>query len=220
MAKKKKVKKVKKVAKKAVKKVKKLIKAKKVIARKKVVKKLKVKAVPKEQVLGKVDHYFDKISVAAIKVKGPFKVGDVIHVKGHTTDFVQKIASMQIDHREVAKVKKGDDVGMKVRAQVRENDVVYLAGKESAARLDQLAIARPVTSEARSFIVQEPLSARKPQALYQTSIFSAEKSLTKPVVKPSSQPSVAPQLPPQAAPALQPEKKKKDPYSETKFFNF
>ncbi|MFA4844500.1 MAG: hypothetical protein WC632_06100 [Candidatus Margulisiibacteriota bacterium] len=204
----------KKAIKKVVKKVKKGKKPKKVLLRKKAVKKIKVQAAPKEKVIGKIDHYFDKISVAAIKVKGPFKVGDIIHIKGHTTDFVQKIASMQINHREVEKVKRGDDVGLKVREHVRDHDLVYLAGKESAARLSPvtMAQAQPVAVEPR------PLAGQKPKALYQTSIFNAEKSLTRPVVKPVPQPSAAP--PPPAAPHPAPEKKKNDPYSGTKFFNF
>lgn len=82
--------------------------------------------VKKEKKLGEVEHYFDKISVAAIKVKAPFKVGDVIHIKGHTTDFDQPVISMQIEHVQVQKVKKGDDVGIKVKELVREGDGVFL----------------------------------------------------------------------------------------------
>lgn len=206
----------KKKAKKAVKKVKKVKKAKKAVARKKVIKKTKtkVKATPKEKVLGKIDHYFDKISVAAIKVTGPFKVSDIIHVKGHTTDFVQKVASMQINHQEVVSVKRGDDVGLKVREQVRDHDIVYLAGQESAARL---APASTVQAQP-AFVEPKPLAGEKPKALYQTSIFNAEKSLTRPVVKPTPQPLLPP--PPPVAPKPASEKKKSDPYSGTKFFNF
>lgn len=210
MAKKKKTKKAKKVTKKKTKKIK---KSKKAAAPRKVVKKLKIKAAPKEKVLGKIDHYFDKISVAAIKVTGPFKVSDIIHVKGHTTDFVQKVASLQINHQEVDSVKRGDDVGLLVREQVRDHDIVYLAGQESAARL-----APPPTAQARpAFVEPKPLAEEKPKALYQTSIFNAEKSLTRPVVKPAPQPLLPP---PPAAPKPAPEKKKNDPYSGTKFFNF
>lgn len=82
--------------------------------------------VKKEKKLGEVLHYFDKISVAAIKVKAPFKVGDVIHIKGHTTDFEQPVASIQIEHVAVQKVKKGDDIGIKVKELAREGDDVFL----------------------------------------------------------------------------------------------
>ena len=98
---------------------------------KKAAKKAKVAKpkVKKEKLLGKVDHVFDKISVAAISVKSPFKVGDVIHVKGHTTDYEMPVISMQIEHVQVEKVKKGDDVGIKVTEHTREGDDVFLKNK-------------------------------------------------------------------------------------------
>jgi putative protease len=89
----------------------------------------KVKAKPKvkkEKLLGKIAHYFDKIQVAAINVVSPIKVGDIVHIKGHTTNFEQPITSMQIEHEMVTKAKKGDDIGIKVKEYVRDNDGVYL----------------------------------------------------------------------------------------------
>lgn len=79
-----------------------------------------------EQKVGSIQHYFDHVQVAALKLqKGGLKVGDTIHIKGHTTDFVQKVESMQIDHKVVKEVKKGDDVGIKVKDRVREQDDVF-----------------------------------------------------------------------------------------------
>jgi hypothetical protein len=107
-------------------------KAKKTKARPKAkpkAKKIKKAAKPKvkkEKLLGKIAHYYDKISVAAINVLAPMKVGDVVHIKGHTTDFDQPIDSMQIEHESVQKAKKGDDVGIRVKEYVRDNDGVYL----------------------------------------------------------------------------------------------
>lgn len=98
-------------------------KAKKAKPKAKAKPKIKVK---KEKLLGKIAHYFDKIQVAAISVKSPIKVGDVVHIKGHTTDFEQPITSMQIEHEMVMKAKKGDDIGIKVKEYVRDNDGVYL----------------------------------------------------------------------------------------------
>ncbi len=82
--------------------------------------------IKKEKQLGVVLHFFDKIMVAAIKVTSPFKVGDMIHIKGHTTDFEQPVDSIQIEHEAVQKVKKGDDIGIKVKELVREHDGVFL----------------------------------------------------------------------------------------------
>ena len=80
----------------------------------------------KEKEVGKIFTYFNKISVAAMKAEGKLKVGDKIHIKGTTTDFTQKLESMQIDGKDVESVKKGDDVGFKVKDRVRPNDIVYL----------------------------------------------------------------------------------------------
>ncbi len=108
---------------------------------KKVAAKLALPKKPKEKMLGMVDHYFGKIAVAAIKVKAPIKVGDVIHVQGHTTDFVQKVDSIQIEHQSVPLAKKGDDIGIKVKEHVREHDVVYLAAEQAVAPTAQPAAA-------------------------------------------------------------------------------
>lgn len=75
--------------------------------------------------VGKVVHYFSKAGVAAVVISGDLKIGDAVHIKGHTTDFTQKIVSMQIDHKEIQAASPGDDVGLKVSDHVREHDVVY-----------------------------------------------------------------------------------------------
>jgi putative protease len=53
------------------------------------------------------------------------RVGDTIRIKGHTTDFTQKVDSLQIDHAPVPEVRAGQDFGIKVSDLVREHDVVY-----------------------------------------------------------------------------------------------
>jgi translation elongation factor EF-1alpha len=80
----------------------------------------------KEKKIGVVEHYFGKIGVAAIKMKSTMSVGDTIHIKGHTTDFEQAVDSIQIEHESVQKVKKGDDIGIKVKDHVREGDEVFI----------------------------------------------------------------------------------------------
>lgn len=79
----------------------------------------------KEELIGEVTHFFSKIGVGIIKLKKPLKSEDVIHIKGATSDFEQKVDSMQIDHKNVDKAKKGDEVGLKVEDKVREGDQVY-----------------------------------------------------------------------------------------------
>jgi translation elongation factor EF-1alpha len=52
-------------------------------------------------------------------------VGDTIHIKGHTTDFAQKIESIQIENKNVEQAKQGDNIGIKVKEHAKEHDVVY-----------------------------------------------------------------------------------------------
>ena len=54
-----------------------------------------------EQEIGEVKDFFARVNVAAIELSDDLKVGDKIHFKGHTTDFVQKVDSMQIDRNDV-----------------------------------------------------------------------------------------------------------------------
>jgi translation elongation factor EF-Tu-like GTPase len=79
-----------------------------------------------EQKIGIVTHYFGKIGVAALKITdGELKVGDTIHIKGHTSDFTQTVDSMQVEHESVDVARAGDEVGMKTAEYVREDDSVY-----------------------------------------------------------------------------------------------
>ena len=79
-----------------------------------------------EEKIGIVDHYFTNVNVAAIKLtSGELKLGDMIHFVGATTDFKQRVDSMEINRKPVDIVKTGDDVGIKVKERVRENDTVY-----------------------------------------------------------------------------------------------
>lgn len=80
-----------------------------------------------EKLIGKITHYFNKISVGIIEITdGELKVGDTIHIKGHTSDFTQPVTSMQLEHASIEKAKKGDAIGIKVDSPVHEHDEVYL----------------------------------------------------------------------------------------------
>lgn len=79
-----------------------------------------------ESKIGEVVKYFAKPGVAAIVITDDgIQTGDTIHFKGHTTDFAQKVDSMQIDNQPVAQANVGDDVGIKVTDRVRPGDVAY-----------------------------------------------------------------------------------------------
>jgi selenocysteine-specific translation elongation factor len=78
-----------------------------------------------EQEIGKVMDFFARPVVAGIDMTGTVKVGDTIHIKGHTTDIEMVVTSMQIDNKNVDEAKKGQSVGIKVPDRVRAGDTVY-----------------------------------------------------------------------------------------------
>ncbi|MCX7911701.1 MAG: translation elongation factor-like protein [Dehalococcoidales bacterium] len=75
--------------------------------------------------VGKVKDFFARPVVAGIDLTGSLKVGDKIHIKGHTTDIEMVVASMQINNVNVTEAKAGDSVGIKVPDRVRPGDKVY-----------------------------------------------------------------------------------------------
>jgi F0F1-type ATP synthase beta subunit len=75
--------------------------------------------------VGRVTHFFSKISVAVIELMAPLAVGDRIVFKGPSTDFEQTVDSMQIEHANVPKAEAGQSIGLKVAERVRETDLVY-----------------------------------------------------------------------------------------------
>jgi putative protease len=78
-----------------------------------------------EKKVGEVTHYWSKIGVAGIKLTDTLSLGDTIHIKGATTDFVQEVGSMQIEHEDIETAEKGQEIGLKVKERVRRGDTVY-----------------------------------------------------------------------------------------------
>jgi len=79
-----------------------------------------------EVVIGKVSDFFARPVVAGIELTAPLKLGDRIHIKGHTTDMELTVDSMQINNVDVNEAKGGDSVGIKISDRVRRGDTVYL----------------------------------------------------------------------------------------------
>ena len=76
--------------------------------------------------IGEVTHYFPHVNAAAVKLmKSGLKVGDEIYLKGHTTDFKEKVESIQLDHATIPEGKKGQEIGLLVKSRVRIGDSVY-----------------------------------------------------------------------------------------------
>ncbi len=76
--------------------------------------------------IGEVTHYFPHVNAAAVKLlKSGLRVGDSIYIKGHTTDFKERVLSIQLDHAAIPEGKKGQEIGLLVKSRVRQGDKVY-----------------------------------------------------------------------------------------------
>lgn len=81
---------------------------------------------PGEERVGVVTHYYTHLQVAIVKMEsGVLREGDTVHIKGHTSDFRQRVESMEVDHVHVPEVWPGQSFGLKVIEHAREHDVVY-----------------------------------------------------------------------------------------------
>jgi len=86
-----------------------------------------VKCLGEEELVevGRVTHFYPKISVAIVELKASLNIGDKILIKGATTNFEQIVESMQIEHKNIERAEAGQIIGLKVKERVRENDKVY-----------------------------------------------------------------------------------------------
>jgi putative protease len=75
--------------------------------------------------IGRVTHFYTGISVAVVMLKDEIQVGDSVYFLGHTTDFGQKVTSLQIDHKPINKAGPHQSVAIKVLQRVRQGDDVY-----------------------------------------------------------------------------------------------
>jgi hypothetical protein len=81
---------------------------------------------PHEEAIGTVTHYYSHLGVAVVQInKGVLRTGDTVRIKGHTTDFTQKIESMEYEHQHTDQADTGQSVGLKVAVHAREHDILY-----------------------------------------------------------------------------------------------
>jgi translation elongation factor EF-1alpha len=79
-----------------------------------------------EERIGSIIKFFDKNSVAAIKLEfGDLSVGDSIRIKGPETDFTQKVAAMEFDHKPIEKALRGQFAGIKLDKHAKPFDLVF-----------------------------------------------------------------------------------------------
>ena len=80
-----------------------------------------------ERKIGTVTHYWNHLHVAGITItNGELHTGDRIHIRGRTSDFEQKVGSMEIDHESIDVARRGDQIGLAVVEHAREHDDVYI----------------------------------------------------------------------------------------------
>jgi translation initiation factor IF-2 len=75
--------------------------------------------------IGRVTHYYGKISVAVLALTDTLRLGDTVHVLGRSTDFQQEVSSLQIEHQAISEAKRGQEVALKVDYPVRRRDSVF-----------------------------------------------------------------------------------------------
>lgn len=81
--------------------------------------------------IGTITHYYSHLNVAVLDLKDHLQVSETIHVLGHTTDFIQKVTSMEVDHHHMVVVNPGDNVALKVIEPVRVHDTIYRVTQEA-----------------------------------------------------------------------------------------
>ena len=77
-----------------------------------------------EKEIGEITHYYSNISVGIIQLSDALKIGENIHIKGHSEDFTQPVDSMQIEHADVSEAGPGDVIGIRVTNKVHPGDKV------------------------------------------------------------------------------------------------
>lgn len=78
-----------------------------------------------EQRIGRVTHFYNRICVAVLELSDRLEIGDVIRIRGRSTDFTQEVKSLEIEHEKVQSVGPGAEVALEVLKRVRRNDAVY-----------------------------------------------------------------------------------------------
>ncbi len=83
-----------------------------------------------EECIGRVTHYFNKIGVAVLWLTTELKVNDTIQVLGHTTDLIQKVHSLEINHHKIQSAYPGVEVALRVDEPVHKGDKIYIVTED------------------------------------------------------------------------------------------
>jgi translation initiation factor IF-2 len=75
--------------------------------------------------VGRVDHFYDKIGVAGANLTGRLKLGDTIEIENEEYAIRQRVSSMQIDGNNVQEASDGDSVGIKLFVPAPSRGSIY-----------------------------------------------------------------------------------------------
>jgi putative protease len=78
-----------------------------------------------EKRIGEITHFYNRVSVAVLSLTETLNLGDQILILGHTTEFVQPVSSLEIEHKKVTSAGPEDEVALKVDEPVRKGDAIY-----------------------------------------------------------------------------------------------
>ncbi len=73
--------------------------------------------------IGVVTHYYSQLGMAIVDLTDELHVGDFIKIVG-STDFSQRVESIQVEHEQVQFAKPGDTIGLKVKSMVNIGDEI------------------------------------------------------------------------------------------------
>jgi len=88
-----------------------------------------------EKLIGRVVHYFTRLGVAGIELTDTLRVGDIVHIRGHTSDFAQRAGSIEINRQPVNEAHAGALIGLLVAQRARVGDRVYKVIGEDKERI-------------------------------------------------------------------------------------
>jgi translation elongation factor EF-1alpha len=75
--------------------------------------------------IGKVTHYYSHLGVAVLELDEPLQLGDTLLFLGHTTELIQEVTSLEVNHHKIQVAGPGQEIAVKVTDQVRAGDLVY-----------------------------------------------------------------------------------------------
>ena len=78
-----------------------------------------------KKLVGKITHFYPKISVAVVELEDTLNVGDKILIERGEESFEQIVESIQIEHENIQKAEAGQAVGLKLNERAKEGAQVF-----------------------------------------------------------------------------------------------